>query len=234
MLKLKEVNVYYGQAHVLKDLSFEVAEKIAVLIGPNGHGKSTILKTIAGLLETKSGFIHFGSEDVTTLPPDKRVEKGIVFVSQEGNLFSYMSVLENLMLGAYNKEAWKKRDETLRKVFEIFPKLEERKKQIVWTLSGGERKMCMIGRGLMAKPKLLMLDEPSSGLAPKIAESLFQSIREISNTGVTLLLAEQNISYASDIADKFFLIENGTCVFVGNKEEVFNNPAVKAAYLGLE
>jgi len=230
LLIVKDVRASYGETQVLRGFSLEVNKKeMGVIIGPNGHGKSTALKAVAGLLRVQSGSIYFEGDDITELPVHERVDRGIVLVSEEGNLFVYMTVLENLKLGAYREEAWK---ETLTEVFRIFPRLEERKNQIVWTLSGGERKMCAIGRGLMAKPKLLMLDEPSLGLAPKITESLFETIHEISRTGITLLFAEQNVYRASDIANKFYLVNNGKIELEGSVDEVLNSPLVKRTYFG--
>jgi branched-chain amino acid transport system ATP-binding protein len=234
MLEVKGINVYYGPLQVLFDVSLSVKEKeIATVIGPNGAGKTTLLKTISGLLHPKSGSIRFLGEEISSLPAEVVVRKGIAHVPEGRGLFPYMTVLENLQLGAYTKEARSKMKETLEEVFELFPRLKERKDQLAYTLSGGEQQMLAIGRALMSRPKLLMLDEPSQGLAPKLVKSVMQTLEELNARGITILLVEQNVHHALNLADRGFVLENGRVVLEGAAQELLNNSHVKSAYLGI-
>jgi branched-chain amino acid transport system ATP-binding protein len=234
MLEVKGINVYYGPLQVLFDVSLSVKEKeIATVIGPNGAGKTTLLKTISGLLHPKSGSIRFLGEEISSLPAEVVVRRGVAHVPEGRGLFPYMTVLENLQLGAYTKEARSKMKETLEEVFELFPRLKERKDQLAYTLSGGEQQMLAIGRALMSRPKLLMLDEPSQGLAPKLVKSVMQTLEELNARGITILLVEQNVHHALNLADRGFVLENGRVVLEGAAQELLNNSHVKSAYLGI-
>jgi len=234
MLEVKGINVYYGPLQVLFDVSLSVKEKeIATVIGPNGAGKTTLLKTISGLLHPKSGSIRFLGEEISSLPAEVVVRRGVAHVPEGRGLFPYMTVLENLQLGAYTKEARSKMKETLEEVFELFPRLKERKDQLAYTLSGGEQQMLAIGRALMSRPKLLMLDEPSQGLAPKLVKSVMQTLEELNARGITILLVEQNVHHALNLADRGFVLENGRVILEGAAQELLNNSHVKSAYLGI-
>jgi len=234
MLEVKGINVYYGPLQVLFDVSLSVKEKeIVTVIGPNGAGKTTLLKTISGLLHPKSGSIRFLGEEISSLSAEVVVRRGVAHVPEGRGLFPYMTVLENLQLGAYTKEARSKMKETLEEVFELFPRLKERKDQLAYTLSGGEQQMLAIGRALMSRPKLLMLDEPSQGLAPKLVKSVMQTLEELNARGITILLVEQNVHHALNLADRGFVLENGRVVLEGAAQELLNNSHVKSAYLGI-
>ncbi len=234
MLKVSNVDVLYGTAQALWKVSFEVGEgETVAIIGSNGAGKTTILKTISGLLRPASGEITFFGKRIDKLPPHHIVEMGIIHVPEGRRLFPHMSVIENLELGAYTKAAREKMDETLEKVFEMFPVLKERKRQMAGTLSGGEQQMLAVARGLMARPKLLMLDEPSLGLAPKLVLRVFESIKEIKQMGVMVLLVEQNVYHALELADRAYVLETGRITLKGTGKELLNNEYVKRAYLGM-
>jgi branched-chain amino acid transport system ATP-binding protein len=233
MLQLKDVNAYYDEFHVLKDVAVCIKEgQLVLLIGPNGHGKSTLLKTIAGLINPTSGSIQFRGKKMQGLPIDKTVEMGITLISEERNLFVEMTVIENLKLGAYNRHAWPKLKQNLQFVFGLFPKLFERKKQIVSTLSGGELRMLAIGRGLMSGAMFLAIDEPSIGLSPLLTIEVFKKIKEINDNNITVFLVEQNLKKAGNIADYIYLMEDGKITYGGTTEEAIENPIIKAAYLG--
>jgi len=235
MLKIKNIDVFYDSLQVLKNISLEMNENESIgILGSNGHGKTTLLRTISGLLKTQKGTIELGDTVISNLSPTEIVKMGIIHVPQEAKLFLNMTVLENLMLGAYVPHAWKKRKESLESVFRLFSVLKERKNQKCFNLSGGERQMVAIGRGLMSSVKILMLDEPSLGLAPKTRQTLLNSILEIKETGIGMILVEQNISYIENIAERLYLIENGQIKLEGKKEEVLDHAAIKAAYLGME
>jgi len=233
MLKLENVETYYGNIHALKNISLDInGGEIVTVIGANGAGKTTTLKTICGLVHATSGKIYFNGNDITNLDTADIVEAGIAMVPEGRRIFPRMTVLENLQLGAYlnkNREEIKK---DLEKVFELFPILKNRLKQIAGTLSGGEQQMLAIGRALMAKPKLLLLDEPSMGLAPMIVSNIFEIIKEINRKGTTILLVEQNAQMALSIADKGYVIETGKIVLQDTAENLLNNEEVKKAYLG--
>lgn len=233
MLKLENVVTHYGNIQALKGISIEVAQgEIVTIIGANGAGKTTTLKTICGLVPPTSGKIFFQGEEITHKTTSDIVESGIAMVPEGRRVFPRMTVLENLQLGAYlnNNKAEVKKD--LEKVFNFFPILKDRTKQIAGTLSGGEQQMLAIGRALMARPKLLLLDEPSMGLAPKIVANIFDIIMDINQTGTTILLVEQNARMALSIANKGFVIETGKIVLQDTAVNLLNNEKVKKAYLG--
>ncbi len=233
MLKIQEVNAYYGDLQALWGISLEVNEgELVALVGPNGAGKTTTLRVITGLLKYASGKANFLGHELGKEPPHKIVELGISHVPEGGKVFTSMSVLENLELGAFVKHARAMRAESLKWVFQIFPRLEERKAQSAGTLSGGERQMLAIGRALMSKPKLLLLDEPSFGLAPIMVEHMFEMINEINKHGLTILLVEQNVRAALDMSDRAYVIENGRIVGEGNGQELLSFESIQSAYLG--
>jgi branched-chain amino acid transport system ATP-binding protein len=233
MLKLEELNAYYGDLQALWGISMQVNEgELVALVGPNGAGKTTTLRVITGLLKPASGSIHFHDHHLGKEPAHKIVELGISQVPEGGRIFTGMSVLENLELGAFLPKARANKDESLKWVYSIFPRLEERMEQRAGTLSGGERQMLAIGRALMSKPKLLLLDEPSFGLAPILVEHIFEMITEINKQGVTVLLVEQNIRAALELADRAYVIENGRVVGQGVHEDLLSFESVRSAYLG--
>lgn len=231
MLKVDNINVYYGNIHAIRDVSFEVNDdEVVALIGANGAGKSTTLKTISGLLRTKTGSISFMDENITKAEPYKLVARGLSQVPEGRRIFLQMTVLENLQMGAYTRKSDLKDD--IEMVFERFPRLKERKNQIGGTLSGGEQQMLAMGRALMCRPKLLMLDEPSMGLAPILVEEIFDIIRELHEAGTTILLVEQNAEMALKIADRAYVLESGTVTVSGTGAELAASDRIKKAYLG--
>lgn len=234
MLIVENLDAAYGDLQVLWSVSLNVQKgEFVSIIGSNGAGKTTLLKTISGMLMPKGGKIKFFDQDITLLEPHKRASLGIGHVMEGRRLFPYLTVEENLKMGAYLKEAWEKREETLELVFELFPRLKERRKQRAGTLSGGEQQMLAIGRALMLRPKLLLLDEPSLGIAPKLALSIFDVIKKINDyEGVTILLVEQNVHMALNLSKRSYVLENGKIVLEGSSEELLKNPHVKKAYLG--
>ena len=230
---MKNINVFYDEIQVLWSLSLKVSKReLVTVIGPNGAGKTTLLKTISGLLIPKNGEILFLNEKINGLSPYKIVRKGIIQVPEGRRLFPYMSVIENLEMGAYTISESKKK-ENLEFVFNLFPILKERKNQLAVTLSGGEQQMLAIARALMSSPKLLMLDEPSLGLAPKLVIKIFETINFLKENGITILLIEQNIRNALSLADKAYVLENGKIVLQGTGKEILENNYVKTAYLGI-
>jgi branched-chain amino acid transport system ATP-binding protein len=234
MLKVNAINVFYHQFHALWDLSFEVNKgEVVTLLGSNGAGKTTCLKTISGILRPRSGSIEFEGTRMDNLPAYSVVEKGIAHVPQGRGIFPLLSVHENLMMGAYNKRARNDSADALGNVFSMFPILKERRKQTAWTLSGGEQQMLAIGRALMSGPTLLMLDEPSEGLAPKVVAQVFEIVAKLHDEGVTVLLVEQNVHQALEIADRAYVAEAGKIVLSGNSDEVQRDDHVKRAYLGI-
>jgi len=234
MLKVSGIDVFYGDLQVLWDLSFEVREKeILVLVGANGAGKSTTLKTISGLLKPRKGSIEFNGVRLDTLSPDKVIGQGVVHVPEARRLFREMSVEENLIMGSLSPQARKKRHETMGWVYELFPRMKERRKQPAGTLSGGEQQMCAIGRGLMALPKVLMFDEPSLGLSPILVQDVFEIAKRINREGVTVMLVEQNVRQTLAMCDRAYVLENGRVVLQGTGDELSNDPHVKEAYLGI-
>ncbi|MGI6413449.1 MAG: ABC transporter ATP-binding protein [Syntrophomonadaceae bacterium] len=233
MLKVKNIDVYYGAIHALKQLSLEIEQgSIVTLIGANGAGKTTTLKTISGLLRPKRGEVIFKGEEISKLPPEKVVEKGISQVPEGRRVFSSLTVLENLELGAYLRKDKKGIAEDMENVFFRFPRLKERRKQLAGTLSGGEQQMLAIGRALMARPELLLMDEPSMGLAPLLVKEIFEIIKDINKKGTTILLVEQNANIALSIADKAYVLETGEIALQGPARELINSEKVKQAYLG--
>jgi branched-chain amino acid transport system ATP-binding protein len=233
MLKVNEVNAYYGDLQALWGISLHVNDgELVALVGPNGAGKTTTLKVITGLLDFASGEVEFNNHDLNKEPVHKIVELGISQVSEGGRIFTGMSVLENLELGAFISNARRVKDQTLKWVFEIFPRLEERQDQQAGTLSGGERQMLAIGRALMSKPKLLLLDEPSFGLAPILVQQMFEMIAEINRQGVTVLLVEQNVRAALELAQRAYVIENGRIVGEGKGDALLSFESIRSAYLG--
>jgi branched-chain amino acid transport system ATP-binding protein len=234
MLEVEKINVFYGEAQALSDVSFRVGEgEIVTLVGSNGAGKTTVLNAISGLLPLASGAIHLNGIRLDRLPAHRIVELGVVQIPEGRRLWPNMTVLENLELGAYIRKARTTRRESLRWVFQLFPRLEERKYQLAGTLSGGEQQMLAIARGLLARPKLLMLDEPSLGLAPFLVREVFETIQEINRQGVTILLVEQNVHLALGIASRGYVLETGRIVLSGSGRELLENPHVQKAYLGL-
>jgi branched-chain amino acid transport system ATP-binding protein len=234
LLIVDKLSVFYGDIQALWGISFQVLEgEIVTLVGSNGAGKTTTLRTLSGLLPANSGTITFQNEDITHQPTHQIVEKGISLIPEGRKLFPRMSVLENLEMGAYPGRARSKKDKSLAQVFKLFPILEERKTQPVWTLSGGQQQMVAIGRGLMSLPKLLLIDEPSLGLAPLVVKELFQIIQEINQQGVTVLLVEQNVHQALKITHRAYVLETGRITLEGKGTELLDNEHIKTAYLGL-
>ena len=234
MLTVNKINVAYGDVQVLWDVSFEVPDKeIVVLIGANGAGKSTTIKTISSLLTPFRGTIDFDGNRLDHHPPHEIIVQGIVHVPEGRRLFPEMSVEENLIMGSLYGEAKAKRYETMEHIFEFLPRLRERKSQMAGTLSGGEQQMVAIGRGLMARPRLLMLDEPSLGLAPLLVHEIFHMIERINQEGVTILLVEQNVINSLKICHRAYVLENGRVTLSGTGQELLKNSHVKEAYLGI-
>lgn len=233
MLELNNVNVYFGSVHALKDMTIHVKEgEIVTLIGSNGAGKTTTLRTISSVIKAKSGSIKLHGEEIGKLSAPQIVKLGISHVPEGRRIFSNMSVMENLEMGAYSRTDKALIKEDYKRVFSKFPRLFERKNQISGTLSGGEQQMLAIGRALMSKPKLLLLDEPSMGLAPLLVKEIFSIIRDINNNGTTVLLVEQNAAMALSIANRAYVIQNGSIAFEGNAKELLKNDNVRKAYLG--
>jgi branched-chain amino acid transport system ATP-binding protein len=233
LLKVENIDVFYGDLQVLWNVSFEVQKgEILAVIGSNGAGKSTILKTLAGLIRPASGTMHFNHLRLDTLSTHRRVRLGISLVPEGRGLFSGMSIAENLTVGAYNPVARSQMGETFQFVFELFPELKKRQTQLAGTLSGGEQQMVAIGRGLMAKPQVLLLDEPSLGLAPLITRNIFNAIEQVNKSGVTIVLVEQNVRMSLELADRAYLIENGRMVGHDGAKNLLNDQRVIDAYLG--
>ena len=238
MFEIKGLNVGYGKVQVLWDVSLRVEQgEIVTVLGPNGAGKSTLLQTALGLLKPmKTGetdLITYRNQRIDGLPPEEIVRLGIALITEEKNLFPDMTVLDNLKMGSYIKRAKIERTESLDLVFKLFPRLAERKNQMANTLSGGERQMVAIGRALMSKPDLLMVDEPSIGLQPLLIAKIFDTIREINGRGVTILLVEQNVFFSLEISDRAYVLENGRVVMEGKGKDLLDNPHVKKAYLAI-
>lgn len=234
MLEIRGLNVSYERVQVLWDISFNIEEgEVVTLLGSNGAGKSTTVKAIQGLLKSGSGSIRFMNRSIDELPAYKIVEEGIALVPEGREIFPKMSVLENLILGAYVSRAKDLMKDSLEWVFNLFPKLEERKEQLAGTMSGGEQQMLAIARALMSKPKLLMLDEPSLGLAPVIVLQVFDIIKKLKEESVTVLLVEQNVHHALEISDRAYIMEKGRIILEGKGSDLINNHYVREAYLGM-
>ena len=232
MLKVENINVYYGSIHAIKNISFEVNQgEIVTLIGANGAGKSTTLQTISGLLHSKTGSVTFLGERLDNVPAHKIVTKGIAHVPEGRRIFLQMTVEENIQMGAYTRPS-SEYDAGLAEVYERFPRLKERRKQIAGTLSGGEQQMLAMGRALMCRPKLIMLDEPSMGLSPLLVDEVFTIIKDLNAEGTTVLLVEQNAGKSLAISDRAYVLENGKIVLSGTGEELLQSDKVKKAYLG--
>lgn len=233
MLNLENVDVFYGELQALWGVSLLVNEgEIVALIGPNGAGKTTTLNMISGLLKPASGDIRFQGKPLSKEAPNRIVEMGISQVPESGKIFTGMTVLENLELGAFVPAARKKKDQSLKRVYELFPRLAERKHQQAGTLSGGERQMLAIGRAMMSSPRLLTLDEPSFGLAPILVQQMFEMIKKINEQGIAILLVEQNVQAALEVAARAYLLENGRIVGQGNSRELLSFESVRSSYLG--
>jgi len=234
VLVVKDLNVFYGDLQALWNVSLNVdSGEFVSIVGPNGAGKTTLLRTISGLIKPKRGSISFLETRIEKLPPHLIVEKGISMVPEGRMLFPHMTVLENLEMGAYRVKSKEKMRERMEHVFQIFPRLKERKKQPAGTLSGGEQQMLAIGRALMSNPKMLLLDEPSLGLAPNLTYQMFAAIKDIHNEGMTILLVEQNVHYALRLADRAYVLENGRIVMENKGEILLQDKHIKTKYLGL-
>ena len=233
MLEVRDLVVNYGSINAIKKISFDVNEgEVVALIGANGAGKTTTLHTITGLLKAKSGSVMFEDTELLKTPPHKIVEMGMAHVPEGRRIFQQLSVYKNLTLGAFTRKDKDSIDATLKMVYSKFPRLEERKKQIAGTLSGGEQQMLAMGRALMSKPKIILMDEPSMGLSPLFVAEVFKIIEEIRASGTTVLLVEQNAKKALEIADRAYVLETGKIVLSGGAKELMNNESVKKAYLG--
>ena len=234
MLNINNIVVQYGHFRALHGVSLTIHEgETVALLGGNGAGKTTTINTISGLTDLVSGTIEFEGKDISKMAPPERVALGIVQVPEGRKLFPYMSVYENLMVGSTLKSTHDRRKENLEFIYQLFPKLYERRTQLAYSLSGGEQQMCAIGRGLMQCPKLLMMDEPSLGLAPIVVDTIFQSLDEICKMGITVLLVEQNVASSLEVADRAYLIEVGQNVMNGTGSELLHDETVKKAYLGI-
>ena len=233
MLKVENLEVYYGMIKAIKGVSFEVNEgEVIALIGANGAGKTTILHTITGLIGAKAGNIEFQGKNLLKTPAHKIVSMGMALVPEGRRIFQELTVLENLKLGAYTRSSKSEIDETLKMIYSKFPRLEERKEQIAGTLSGGEQQMLAMGRALMSHPKIILMDEPSMGLSPLYVNEIFKIIEEISSSGTTVLLVEQNAKKALSIADRAYVLETGNIVLEGKAKDIINDDSIKKAYLG--
>ena len=233
MLEVKDIEVYYGVIQAIKGISFEVNEgEVIALIGANGAGKTTTLHTITGLLSPKKGSVMFEGQDITKVPAHKIVSLGMAHVPEGRRVFAELSVYENLKMGAYTRKDKAEIEETMQMVYKRFPRLEERKNQLAGTLSGGEQQMLAMGRALMSKPKIIVMDEPSMGLSPILVNEIFDIIKEVSASGTTVLLVEQNAKKALAIADRAYVLETGKIVLEGNAKELMNDDSIKKAYLG--
>ena len=233
MLEVKDLEVYYGVIQAIKGISFHVEEgEVIALIGANGAGKTTTLQTITGMLNAQAGSIQFEGTELTKIPGHKIVSMGMAHVPEGRRVFAQLSVLENLKLGAYTRKDKTEIEESLKRVYKSFPRLEERKNQLAGTLSGGEQQMLAMGRALMSKPRIVLMDEPSMGLSPIFVEDIFNIIKEISAEGTTVLLVEQNAKKALSIADRAYVLETGKIVLEGDAKDLLNDESIKKAYLG--
>ena len=234
LLEVSDLNVYYGAIHALQGITFEVGEgEIVSLIGANGAGKSTTLNSLSGLLPSRSGSVHFRSADLSLATPEEIVKRGIIQVPEGRKIFGTLTVMENLEMGAYTRSDKEEIGANLDRVYQSFPRLKDRRKQLGGTLSGGEQQMLAIARGLMGKPQLLLLDEPSMGLSPILVEEIFAIIQEINRGGTSILLVEQNAQMALSVANRGYVLETGRVVLEGTGEDLMSNPDVARAYLGI-
>jgi branched-chain amino acid transport system ATP-binding protein len=234
MLEVENISAFYGEYQAIHDVSLEVADgRLVSIFGPNGHGKSTLLKTICGLMKPASGVIRFDGKEIQGLPSHKLVEMGVVLISEERHLFPEMTVMENLRLGAYNKQARKKEAENLEFVFGMFPKLKVLAKKTALTLSGGEGRMLAIGRGLMSNARFLAIDEPSFGLAPILRTEVFEQIVALKDKGMSILLVEQTTGDIAEQSDFIYLLEDGRIAFSGSKDEALHDDVVRKVFLGI-
>jgi branched-chain amino acid transport system ATP-binding protein len=233
MLEVQGVNTYYGNIHALKDVSIDVEKgEIVTIIGANGAGKSTMLKTTSGLLKPRTGSIRLEGEDLTLLRPHNIVMKGVVQVPEGRRVFGRLTVRENLEMGAFTSLDSRKNHENMERVFTLFPRLRERSKQVAGTLSGGEQQMLAMGRGMMSNPRVLLLDEPSMGLAPVLVDGIFDTIRQLHAAGTTILLVEQNARMALQVANRGYVLQSGTIMMSDSAEKLADNEMVRKAYLG--
>ncbi len=234
MLSVRNLNAYYGESHVLLDVSISVEKgEVVVMLGPNGHGKSTLLKSICGLVEHATGAINYQGEDINGLATEKIVDMGLIYIAENRELFPHMTVMENLKMGAYTKNARPHEKENLERVFTLFPRLKERTKQYASTMSGGEAKMLAVARGLMSNADFLCIDEPSLGLQPSLRHEIFTNIKQINKQGKTVLLVEQNIPQIAELADRIYVMEEGRISFEGNKDQAFDNEHLREIFLGM-
>ncbi len=234
MLKVSHLNAYYGESHVLRDVSVSVNQgEVVVMLGPNGHGKSTLLKSICGLVENVTGTITYQDKGISGLATENIVNLGLIYIAENRELFPNMTVMENLKMGAYSKNARPQEKENLEWVFDLFPRLVERRKQFASTMSGGEARMLAVARGLMSNANFLCIDEPSLGLQPSLRHEIFSIIRQINGQGKTVLLVEQNIPQIAELADRIYVMEEGQISFEGNKDEALNNDHLKEIFLGM-
>lgn len=234
MLDVRNLNAYYGESHVLRDVSVSVKKgEVVVMLGPNGHGKSTLLKSICGLVEKITGRINYREESITGMATEKIVNQGLIYIAENRELFPYMTVFENLKLGAYAKNARPHEKRNLEWVFDLFPRLVERRKQLASTMSGGEARMLAVARGLMSNADFLCIDEPSLGLQPSLRHEVFSIIKQISQEGKTVFLVEQNIPQITELADRIYVMEEGQISFEGSKDEALNNEHLREIFLGM-
>ncbi len=234
LLEINNIDVFYGDVQVIFELSLKVEKgEVVSIIGGNGAGKSTLLRAISGLMPASSGTITFNGVPIEKEPPENVVDSGIIHVPEGRRLFSLMSVKDNLLVGAYNKRAKKDVEETLHNVYKLLPRLQERENQIAMTLSGGEQQMVAIGRGLMGRPHLLMLDEPSLGLAPILIKDIFETVRKIADQGTTVLMVEQDVKHSLSLSDRGYVLEHGRVVMEGRADDLIDDPHIKEAYLGI-
>ena len=233
LLEVQELNTYYGQIHALQNVSINVEKgEIVTIIGANGAGKSTLLKTISGLLKPRKGSIRLEDEDITRLKPHKIVKKGIVQVPEGRRIFGALTVTENLDMGAFTNKDGQKAKKILDRIYQLFPRLKERSRQVAGTLSGGEQQMLAMGRALMTEPRVLLLDEPSMGLAPVLVDQIFDTIRQLHDAGTTILLVEQNARIALQVASRGYVLQSGAVMLSDTAENLANDATVREAYLG--